>query len=192
MPKKIFHAPSDPSRGKTTTKSVEISPTASQLAHAEKLLKQCGYERQSDGSYAKTLEAQVKENLAFQKEFEERVWSWDTESYQFRDAVRAGDESALERLENEVFDKLNELGDEFGVLSGAAEWLLNELSEPAKESLIEFIEGESENDAALRKEEELEEIGDLLEEADRTEETPPALSLVSRTGHVKRSAGGAK
>jgi hypothetical protein len=129
-----------------------------------------------------------------------RVESWDTESLSFREAVRAEDASALERLENEVIGALEGLGDRFGIGIGVADRLVNATGvlEEVKAELMEIIEEEAENDAKLKEEDELEEIKDLIEgneeeeaaEETRQQDTPPTPQLVRGRGSL-RSGGAA-
>ena len=66
-----------------------------------------------------------------------------------------------------------------------------DLEDPILDVLLALIEDQAESDAQLKEEEDLEEIADLLEEAERTtQETPTALSSVRGTGHVEPSEGG--
>jgi len=119
-----------------------------QLAAAETLLEECGYKRQPDGSYIQSLEA--------------RISAWELNSYQFRDAVRAEDESALARLDIEIENALADFGDKFGI--DGYEFALEATEVPVKELLTTFIEYEAESDAELKKAAELEEIGELLDD----------------------------
>jgi len=121
-----------------------------QLAAAETLLEECGYERQPDGSYSHSFEAMKS--------------AWELDSYQFRDAVRAEEKSALERLHDEVEFALIDLGDRFGI-EGADFALLAQSEElPVTEILNRCIREEADTDAELKKEAELEEIAELLDD----------------------------
>ncbi|HLX84836.1 MAG TPA: hypothetical protein VKR59_13115 [Terriglobales bacterium] len=79
-----------------------------------------------------------------------RVWKldlWKIDSIKFRDAVRSGDESALERLEHEADVALCRLGDKFGVEIGATDWLLDDGLEHIKEILMDGIEELADSDS---------------------------------------------
>jgi hypothetical protein len=138
---------------------------ASQLAKAEALLEKCGYERQPDGSYFQTPDAQRLE-----------IYSLDLASYQFRDLIRAGNAYARERLDDEITDALSECVDKFGLDGGS---FAGEIEEQVCELLMDWIENEAESDAELKKEEE-----ELEEEED--------LSLVRGSGSVAPTGGGAE
>ena len=153
----------------STVATYQQEPTqqniAKQLAYAEKILETCGYERQPDGSYFQTPDAQRTE-----------IYSLDLASYQFRDLIRAGNAYARERLYVEIEDALSECVDKFGFDGGS---FAGEIEEQVCELLMDWIENEVESDAELKKEEE------ELEEEE-------GLSLVRGTGSVTPSAGGAE
>ena len=119
-----------------------------------------------------------------------KIASWKIDSVEFRDAVRAGNEFAVERLRDVVYLWLADLSEK---VVGFEASLDEDLEDPILDVLLALIEDQAESDAQLKEEEDLEEIADLLEEAERTtQETPTALSSVRGTGHVEPSEGGTK
>jgi hypothetical protein len=112
--------------------------------------------------------------------------TWDITSYYFRDAVRANDASALERLDNEISAALERLGDKFVDCMG--DTLVNgtDLATQVCEALLELIQEEAENDAKLKAEEEAENDAKLKAEEEAAGDVfPKAFARARRKREAK-------